>query len=244
MSPKSTFTAKSFDEKYGDLVASEFSHLDTPRLLRNALAARKPSINVTDGMLKVWFSSYRLPAGTIKIGSADELEAHCGAYLPVIAAEHATAYKLQRALLARMPPVSVTEGILKVWLKRRFDCRPIDSAGHLELEYGDIIRESGKSGIDPEDLRLWLRAEHKVDASCRTCMTWSSREWSTAHKLSSIIDVEEAVGDRLRLAQYSDLFTDDKVTSLAQQLADGQPPVYLAMPYLLLQWHAKYHPGH
>ncbi len=238
-----SLTAQSFDEKYGQLVATDHSDCQTPYKLRRALLSRKPSINVTEAMLKVWFSKYRVAAGTVKIGSVDELQTKCAEYLPSLAVTHNTAYKLQRALLTCEPPVSVSEGILKVWLNRYFDCRPIDSAGHLELEYGDIIRESCDTGIDAEDLRVWLRSEQKVDVSLRTCTTWLSREWSSANKLMSIVDIEEAIGERLRLSQYSECFKEDTVGILSQQFSEGQPPVYLSTPSLLMQWYSKYHPG-
>ena len=83
------------------------------------------------------------------------------------------------------------------------------------------------------ELSVWLRATLKVDASATTCQTWRSREWSTAGKLLSIVDIETAIGDRLRLAQYRDRFTEEAVRPLADSLAEGQPAGLIWDPYLL-----------
>ena len=51
-------TAAKFQEKYGDVVSQHFAQYTTARTLRAALAARKPPITVTDGMLKVWYHGF------------------------------------------------------------------------------------------------------------------------------------------------------------------------------------------
>ena len=66
--------------------------------------------------------------------------------------------------------------------------------------------------------------------------------WSTAGRLMSMHDIEHSIGDRLRLPQYREQFSDECIVSLAVALSEGQPPVYLAEPFLLRQWYAKYHP--
>ena len=58
----------------------------------------------------------------------------------------------------------------------------------------------------------------------------------------SMHDIEHSIGDRLRLPQYRGQFGDECIVSLAVALSEGQPPVYLAEPFLLRQWYAKYHP--
>ena len=58
MAPKkivSKLTADVFEERYGCLVRAEFPELRTAHLLRKALAARTPAIDVTVAVLKVWF---------------------------------------------------------------------------------------------------------------------------------------------------------------------------------------------
>ena len=66
MAPKAKLTAACFQEKYGDLVAEHFAQYTTAHSLRVALAARRPPIVVTDGMLKMWYhgihSASRPPA--------------------------------------------------------------------------------------------------------------------------------------------------------------------------------------
>ena len=56
----------------------------------------------------------------------------------------------------------------------------------------------------------------------------------------SMHDIEHSIGDRLRLPQYRDQFGEELYDSLVVALSEGQPPVYLAEPFLLRQWYAKY----
>ena len=58
MAPKSKLTAACFQEKYGHVVSEHFAQYTTAHTLRVALAARKPPITVTDGMLKVWYHGF------------------------------------------------------------------------------------------------------------------------------------------------------------------------------------------
>ena len=126
---------------------------------------------------------------------------------------------------------------------RYFDAEPINSAGHLELKYGDRIREHAEAAtLEAAELRVWLRTVLKVDASEQTCKTWRVRSWSTAGRLMSMHDIEHSIGDRLRLPQYREQFEEEACVSLAAALSEGQPAVYLAEPFLLRQWYVKYHP--
>ena len=132
---------------------------------------------------------------------------------------------------------------MKNWFERYFDAESIHSAGHLELKYGVRIRERAEAvNFEAADLRVWLRTVLKVDASERTCQTWRVRTWSTAGRLMSMHDIEHSIGDRLRLPQYREQFGEELYDSLVVALSEGQPPVYLAEPFLLRQWYAKYHP--
>ena len=63
---------------------------------------------------------------------------------------------------------------------------------------------------------------------------------STSGKLLSIYDVEQEIGDRLRLPQYAERFTEEDAPLMAEVLQESQPPVVVA-PLLLRQWYAKYH---
>ena len=119
---------------------------------------------------------------------------------------------------------------------RYFDADPINSAGHLELKYGDRIREHAEAAtLEAAELRVWLRTVLKVDASEQTCKTWRVRSWSTAGRLMSMHDIEHSIGDRLRLPQYREHFEGEACDSLAAALSEGQPAVYLAEPFLLRQ---------
>ena len=177
MAPKFKLTAAISQERYGDLVSAEYGHCVIAHTLRGALASRIPPVVVSDGVLKLWFAKHRLPDGAVRVSTAQELQEQCGSFIGVLAAQASGAYKLGRALMGCTPPVYASDGVLKEWLRRYFDCTPVNSAGHLELRYGDSIRT---------DLRVWLRTTLKVDASERTCETWRIREWSTAHRLLCI----------------------------------------------------------
>ena len=93
-----------------------------------------------------------------------DLQEKCGYFLGVLASEHASSYRLGRALKLRAPPVFATDAVLKEWFKRYLDADPINSAGHLELKYGDRVREHVETrSMDAAGLRVWLRT-HGVHA--------------------------------------------------------------------------------
>ena len=151
-------------------------------------------------MLKVWFQTQRIQDGAVKVSSAEDLQQKCGSFLVTLAAEHSSAYKLGRALKDHVPPVIASDGVLKQWLERYCNAEPVFSAAHLELKFGDRIRQNNDArGMDAAALRVWLRTELKVGASERTCQTWRIREWSTADRLLCIADIDVSIGVRLRL---------------------------------------------
>ena len=191
----------------------------------------------------IWFAKFRLPSDALTVSSAEELHTRFGDILPALAAQNPTAYRLTRVLKARTPPLYASDAVLKQWFQRYFDAEPVHSAGHLELKFGDRIREHAEAvSLEAAELRVWLRTALKVDASEQTCKTWRGRSWSTAGRLMSIHDIEHSIGDRLRLPQYREQFGEDLYDSLVVALSEGQPSVYLAEPFLLRQWYAKYHP--
>ena len=191
----------------------------------------------------LWFAKYRLPSDAVTVSSAEELHRRYGDVLPALAAQNPTSYRLMRVLKARTPPLYVSDAVLKQWFQRYFDAEPVNSAGHLELKFGDRIREHAEAmSLEAAELRVWLRTVLKVDASEQTCRTWRVRSWSTAGRLMSMHDIEHSIGDRLRLPQYREHFEEEACGSLAVALSEGQPAVYLAEPFLLRQWYAKYHP--
>ena len=89
--------------------------------------------------------------------------------LPALAVESPTPYRLSRVLKARTPPLYVSDAVLKQWFLRYFDAVPINSAGHLELQYGDRIREDAEAkSLQTADLRKWQRTVLKVMPSTGT----------------------------------------------------------------------------
>ena len=126
----------------------------------------------------------------------------------------------------------VSDAVLKQWFQRYFDAEPINSAGHLELKYGNRIREHAEAAsFEAAELRVWLRTVLKVDASVHTCQTWRVRSWSTAGRLMSMHDIECSIGDRLRLPRYREQFGDESIDSLIVALSEGQPPATLRRRY-------------
>ena len=121
MAPKGKLTAALFHERYGELVSEHFAQHTTAYTLRIALSQRKPPIIVTDGMLKLWFAKYRLPSDAVTVDSLEELHSRYGDVLPSLAAQHPTAYRLNKVLKERTPPLYVSEEVLKRWLRRCTD---------------------------------------------------------------------------------------------------------------------------
>ena len=120
MAPKQKLSAALFHERYGELVSEHFAQHTTAYTLRIALSQRKPPIIVTDGMLKLWFAKYRLPSDAVTVDSLEELHSRYGDVLPALAAQNPTAYRLDKVLKERTPPLHVSEEVLKRWLRRYF----------------------------------------------------------------------------------------------------------------------------
>ena len=118
MAPKVKLTAALFQERYGELVSEHFAQHTTAYTLRIALSQRKPPIIVTDGMLKLWFAKYRLPSDAVTVSSAEELHRMCADVLPALAAQNPTAYRLNKVLKKRTPPLHVSEEVVKRWFLR------------------------------------------------------------------------------------------------------------------------------
>ena len=136
---------------------------------------------------------------------------------------------------------------MKGWYQKyggKASIKNIDSAGHLELYYGERIRsDAAANGMHAEALTKWLRNEASVSVSARTCTHWRSKDWSTSGKLLTPESIEEDQGERLRLNEYATRFADDATADdLANALAEGQPAV-LVNALTLRQWYTKYHPN-
>ena len=136
------------------------------------------------------------------------------------------------------PPVFATRAAVAAWQRKYGTIRTLESAGHLELQYGERIREAGLQ--DASALRDWLAGTVSVRASLRTCQKWISTDWSTSGKLLTPRAVEEAAGGQLRLAEYADRLAAD-ANALAEVLAERQPPI-LVTGAVLGRWYAQYHP--
>ena len=130
----SRLTAAQFELQYGELVRREHAEHSTARTLRRALEERRPPVRVSEGVLKVWFAKQAAPPDTVIVSSAAELDEQYGEVVRSLAATHASAYKLCRAMLTATPPLRVTDGIAKEWLRRYGQVlQYINSAGHLEM---------------------------------------------------------------------------------------------------------------
>ena len=111
----------------------------------------------------IWFAKFRLPSDAVTVSSAEELHRRYGDVLPALAAQNPTPYGLTRVLKARTPPLYVSDAVLKQWFQRYFDAEPVNSAGHLELKFGDRIREHAEAvSFEAAELRVWLRTVLKV----------------------------------------------------------------------------------
>ena len=87
---------------------------------------------------------------------------------------------------------------MKGWMQKyggMAKVRTVDSAGHLELFYGQRIRDDAAAQeLDGEALAKWLRNEASVSVSARTCVHWRSKDWSTSGKLLTPESIEEDQG--------------------------------------------------
>ena len=241
MQNQANITAAQFEKRYGKLVREEYADLGY-RALSTALLARQPPIDVPRGVLEQWLKRKSIkPPDSITVSSTNELEEKYGAVVRLLVAEHATAYKLCKALRSQTPAVYCTDGIAKEWINKfGTPLQRILTAGHLELICGARIREAGKWDLEAPDLKVWIQTQYSIEASESTCQVWRSTVYSTSGKILSIDAVEEQIGERLRLSQYEDQFTEDLAPTLAEVLQESQPSVLVA-PLLLRQWYTKFH---
>ena len=210
------------------------------RYLHNALTAlTNPRISVSESVVRTWWKRYRNADAPQGPGSAKELEELHGDSIRPLAVEHPTAYRLCKALRDRDPPIHVTDGTAKQWLEKYCSAKIyVDNAGHLESRFGDCMRKDGPMGEGPVTLAAWLLREHSVSAPVRVTQTWLTRDWSSSGALYTTEQVEEALGERLRLDRYRmEFVTDDAARILSEILAESQPPVK-ASALLLRQWYS------
>ena len=75
-----SLTAEDLQRKYGqELAAPPYMDIETAFLLRKALLARRPPLDVTVGVIKQWLKNYRTPPGAVRVATLEELHAnHAG----------------------------------------------------------------------------------------------------------------------------------------------------------------------
>ena len=211
--------------------------------MHKALRERRPPIPCTHACVKEWWKKYRAAGASEGIKTAKEFEDKYGKAVRHLASQYPTSYKFSKALREMDSPLYVSDGIAKEWLRKfggQSDLRNIDSAGHLEMECGERIRDH--EALAADELASWLLREHKVSVPSRVCQTWLTRDWSSSGRLLTADSVEEAAGERLRLREYGHCFADDdSAQQLSHVLGESQPSLHVSV-LVLRQWHTKFHP--
>ena len=183
-------------------------------------------------------------AARYSVCSAQELDDRYGDVVRSLVMEKTTAYQLCKALRERASPVYVSDGVAKQWLaKQRIGQVAVQNCGHLESRLGDRIRAHFAVPVSGDELSHWLLHEHGHRVPVAVCRAWIDRTWSYEGVCVSSLAVEEKLGERLRLVQYSQCFaTDEDAKSLSDALSESQPP-WKVSPAVLRQWYTRYHPS-
>ena len=175
--------------------------------------------------------------------TAAEFQEKYGDVAVPLATEHNTAFKLTAALRQLDPPICITDGVAKQWLAKFYLMQRIIVPAQVESHLGERIREH-KSMADwtAAELVSWLSRSCSVVVPLRVAQDFLATKWGSDGLLYLPAQVEEVLGDRLRLEQYRvDLLTQEASDALAQRLQESQPPVVVS-GLLLRQWYTKYHP--
>ena len=156
MPPKVQITsALGLQTRYSELLTqAPYVDAQSPYLLHKALST---SIRITAGVVKQWWSLYRVAEGEVRLSSAAELEERYGDTIRHYAVEHPTAFKLCKALRQRSPPICISDSSAKQWLKLyggQAVIADVNSAGHLEMRYGDRNRAHTQFN-SPDALASW-----------------------------------------------------------------------------------------
>ena len=201
---KKLLTSAELHEQYADtLKRSPYCDAASPYLLHKALQTLVPN-GITIGAVKNWWDVYRTVEGADRTSTAQQLQDRHGDSISHLAQECKTAWKLCNTLSKRQPPIFVSNSIAKEWL-RDFGIgitKRIESAGHLEMECGEKIREH-MPFPSSDDLSSFLCRELQIVCAPRICRFWMDRDWSQSGTLYSPTAVEHDCGDILRLGQYS-----------------------------------------
>ena len=79
-------------------------------------------------------------------------------------------------------------------------------------------------------LRAWLMEGRGLDVSTRVCAEWLKRDWSASQGICSAQGVEEALGESLRMDQYSKYFGScSGREELCEVLAESLPSVVVSV---------------
>ena len=162
MAPKrgETPQALAFHRQYAELMSQPpYSEATSPYLLHKCCVQGSPKIEVTAAVIKQWWGKYRVVEGQTRITSARELQERYGDSMAHYAVEHPTPFKLCQALAKREHPICIDDSIAKEWLRTyggQGALVPVNSAGHLELQYGDRIRANLENKTSAE-LASWCR---------------------------------------------------------------------------------------
>ena len=165
-------------------------------------------------MLRVWYLQAPSEPGT-RLHSAEDLESGFGDRIRHLGQEHPTGFLLCKALRRLESPVLVSDAIAGRWLRDHGGINvrsKVDSAAHLERDWGARIREHlAGAGIEPAELAKWMRATLAVSVPTRVCQHWLTRDWASSGVLLVSDAVESALGDKLRLDEYKQSFVDEAV---------------------------------
>ncbi len=120
------------------------------------------------------------------------------------------------------PPVYITDGVAKSWLSQFHGKQRIQLASQVEAMCGVRIKAcKERAQWSAKDLVVWLSRECSVVVSLRVAQDWISTQWGSDGLLCIPEQVEELMGDRLRLEQYRVcLLTEYGAGELSRRLQD------------------------
>ena len=221
---------------------------------------RHPPVELTDAVLKQWFTKYGPSRADqdLRPLTAAELHSRLGPLLTALASDgHVTAWKLRTALADREvvrkhgdhPTTLITDGTAKQWLENHHvpdSFTEVLSAHHLEMKFGADIRTHPilSSIASSEALKLQLAKELSLRVSKVVAKAWLSKDWSSAGQIRDHYQLERLHGDRLRLSQYQHCFSStERVQQFSHALKRDRMPIVLADSQILVDWHQAYHHG-
>ena len=118
----------------------------------------------------------------------------------------------------------------------------IQNAADLERDWGSSIREHFAADAGPAVLATWMLTRSGVSVPSRVCQFWLTRDWATAGGLRVCNQVEEQLGERLRLAEFKSCFADAAAAQALSEVLREREPFVRVSALVLLEWYSKYHP--